>query len=288
MKVDKKWQLGLIGYPLGHSFSPILHQTALDDVGLEGTYSLFSLSDPSQISGIIQRLRDGELDGINITIPYKQEVINHLDGLSAAARAIGAVNTIYHQGEKLIGDNTDAPGFYQDLIGYLKSSELNEKNALVLGSGGSAHAIVYALLSKGWTVTVTARRMAQTQAMAQTFDNSHVYTADWDSLNQAEFLKPYNLLVNTTPVGMFPEVEHNPIPEGIEIPQGMVVYDLIYNPQETALMKMARQCGCQAVNGLGMLVNQAALAFEVWTGLKPSTKIMKRSLLKSLEMEGSG
>jgi len=280
--VDKMWQLGLIGYPLGHSYSPMLHQTALDDVGLKGTYSLFSLSDPGQISDVIQRLRAGELDGINVTIPYKQEVINHLDGLSADAQAIGAVNTVYHQGNKLIGDNTDASGFYQDLIRHLKSSEITKKNALVLGSGGSAHAIAYALLNNGWSVTVTARRMAQTQELAQTFENPLLFTAGWGSLNQADYLRQFNLLVNTTPVGMFPEVAHNPIPEGTEIPMGMVVYDLIYNPQETALMKMARQCGCQAFNGLGMLVNQAALAFEIWTGLQPSTEKMEYTLKSSL------
>ncbi|MBW6475439.1 MAG: shikimate dehydrogenase, partial [Anaerolineaceae bacterium] len=255
MKADKIWQLGLIGFPLSHSYSPILHQTALEYLGLKGTYRLFSLSDPNQISGVVQRLRDGELDGINVTIPYKQEVINHLDGLTNAAQTIGAVNTIYHHGDKLIGDNTDASGFYYDLLGCLKGSEFVKKNALVLGSGGSAHAIAFALLGNGWSVTVTARRMAQSQALAQKFDNPQLYTTDWDSLNQSAFLKKFRLLINTTPVGMYPEVENNPIPDGTEFPQGMVVYDLICNPQETALMKLARQGGLQAFNGLGMLVN---------------------------------
>ena len=286
MRSDRFWHLGLIGYPLGHSYSPILHQSALDDVGLKGTYSLFSLSDPSHISGLIQRLRDGELDGINVTIPYKQEVIHHLDGLTVAAQTINAVNTVYHQGDKLMGDNTDASGFYLDLLRCLKGSKFAEKNALVLGSGGSAHAIVFALLSNGWSVTVTARRMAQSQELAQTFGSLPLFTIDWKTLNQSELLKQFSLLVNTTPVGMYPEIDRNPISEGTELPEGMVVYDLIYNPQETSLMKLARKSRCQAFNGSGMLINQAALAFEVWTGLKPSAEKMELALQRKLGLEG--
>ena len=163
------YHLGLIGYPLRHSLSPEIHIAALKACGLEGDYSLFPVSpdDKQGLKSLLNRVRTGEITGLNVTIPHKQNVIPLLYELTPNAQAIGAVNTIYLRDNKLIGDNTDAPGFLTDLNKFL-TTENTEKNisALVIGAGGSARAVVYALVNIGWNVTIAARRIEQGQELA--------------------------------------------------------------------------------------------------------------------------
>jgi shikimate dehydrogenase len=149
------FQLGSIGYPLGHSLSPKIHAAALKACGLQGDYSLFPIhpDDKDGLKDLLARIRAGELHGLNVTIPHKQNVIDFMDELTPTAEAIGAVNTIYLRDNKLIGDNTDAAGFLADLKKGIGNGELG-KSAIVLGAGGSARAVVYALLNDGWEVTL--------------------------------------------------------------------------------------------------------------------------------------
>jgi shikimate dehydrogenase len=168
--------LGLIGYPLGHSLSPLIHAAAFKVCGLEGDYSLFpiALDDMQALKDLLIRVRSGEITGLNITIPHKQNVILLLDELTNTAGAIGAVNTIYMRENKLIGDNTDAPGFLDDLNNFLaniQSSIGNHKSVLVLGAGGSARAVVYALVNGGWNVTIASRRVEQAEQLENSFAN---------------------------------------------------------------------------------------------------------------------
>jgi shikimate dehydrogenase len=267
--------LGLIGYPLGHSLSPLIHAAAFKACGLEGDYSLFpiALDDMQALKDLLIRVRSGEITGLNITIPHKQNVILLLDELTNTAGAIGAVNTIYMRENKLIGDNTDAPGFLDDLNNFLaniQSSIVNHKSVLVLGAGGSARAVVYALVNGGWSITIAARRIEQAQELVRQFGNVRVA-----ELNLPTFqLLPVNLIVNTTPVGMFPNVDQSPLPEKLSLPQHVAIYDLIYNPRETKFVKDARANGLKATTGLGMLIEQAALSFELWTGKSPSREVL--------------
>ena len=251
--------LGLIGYPLGHSLSPKIHSAALNAYGLQGEYSLFPIA-PDDIQGLKDLLacvRNDEILGLNVTIPHKQNVIPLLDELTPTAQAIGAVNTISVRNGKLVGDNTDAPGFLTDLGG-LKTSEVSK--ALVLGAGGSARAVVYALIHDGWDVTLSARRPEQARDLAS---NYHLpITTDLR-------LATFDLLVNTTPLGMAPNVDTSPWPDHLPFPKDAAVYDLVYNPRETKLVRDARAQGLPARAGLGMLIEQAALAFEIWTGHRP-------------------
>ena len=156
-------QLGLIGYPLGHSLSPRIHEAALESSGLEGNYSLFPIEpdDRQALGSILVRVRNREIAGLNVTIPHKQNVMPILDELTPTARAIGAVNTIFLRDHKLVGDNTDAPGFLSDLKRFLTAETQRHGvfNVLVLGAGGSARAVVYALLHDNWNVTIVARRL---------------------------------------------------------------------------------------------------------------------------------
>ncbi|PJB66449.1 MAG: shikimate dehydrogenase, partial [Anaerolineae bacterium CG_4_9_14_3_um_filter_57_17] len=161
---SSSFHLGLIGYPLGHSLSPKIHAAALKACGLRGDYSLFPIhpDDKQGLKDLLNRVRSGEITGLNVTIPHKQNVIPLLDELTPTAQAIGAVNTIYRHGEKLIGENTDAAGFLSDLKKNIGNWKLGiGKLALVLGAGGAARAVIYALLHDGWQVTLAARRIEQ-------------------------------------------------------------------------------------------------------------------------------
>ncbi|MEP0806169.1 MAG: shikimate dehydrogenase [Chloroflexota bacterium] len=270
------YQLGLIGYPLAHTLSPQIHAAALKACGLQGDYLPFTIhpNDKDGLKTILHRLRTGDLHGLNVTIPHKQTVIEHLDELTSTAQAISAVNTIYLRGGKLIGDNTDAPGFLTDLNKFLSESPspslgegvgVREKSAIVLGAGGSARAVVHALLTDGWNVTLAARRTEQAEQLAASFPNYYLPITDFSSF----LLQPSSLLVNTTPLGMTPHTETSPLPDHAALPPSTIVYDLVYNPRETKLVRQAKAQGCRAVTGLGMLIEQAALAFQLWTGCTP-------------------
>jgi len=262
-------QLGLIGYPLGHSLSPKIHTAALKACGLEGEYSLFPIhpEDKQGLKDLLARVRSGEITGLNVTIPHKQNVIELMDELTPTAKAIGAVNTIYLRNGKLIGDNTDAPGFLADLKQFLNSSFTIPHSALVLGAGGSARAVVYALCNDGWNVTLAARRIEQAQKLAESFTNLEVRVVEYSSFI-FNFLS-FALIVNTTPLGITPNIETSPLPDNIIFAENALIYDLVYNPRETKLVKDARAQGLSATTGLGMLIEQAALAFEKWTGHTP-------------------
>jgi shikimate dehydrogenase len=277
------FNLGLTGYPLGHSLSPKLHAAALQAVGLAGEYNVYPVppEDPQGLAHLLGRIRAGELHGLNVTIPHKQAVIPLLDELTVTAQAVGAVNTIYLRTGRLIGDNTDAPGFLADLKKFLTTenteSAEKEKNALVFGAGGSARAVIYALAEDGWTITVAARRVEQAQEIITGLHlpdfESRISSIEYQASALSSLLSTFSLIVNTTPLGMSPKIDVSPWPAGLAFPRADV-YDLVYNPRETLFVRQARAAGLRAQTGLGMLVEQAALAFEIWTGRMPPRAAM--------------
>ncbi len=294
-KAKPRLQLGLIGYPVEHSLSPRIHQAALEALGMAGEYHLYPVpplpEGKTALEELMQGLRRGQMDGLNVTIPHKQAIMPYLDALTDAARAIGAVNTLYIQAGRLIGDNTDADGFRFDLQPRLGRWE-GERRALVLGAGGSARAVVYALLHGAWQVAVTARRIEQSLSLVNHFRQTmsdrpeavagsrsgavSLEVVPFTEQGISDFLAhtPASeniLIINATPVGMEPALDDYPLPGKPPLPGGAFVYDLIYCPAETALIRSARAQGLPAWNGLGMLVEQAALAFERWTG-KPAPR----------------
>lgn len=277
------FNLGLIGYPINASFSPQLHRAALRDAELNGDYRLFPISpnEPEVIKEILTRLRMGELQGLNVTIPHKQAVIPLLDKLSETAKVIGAVNTISLKGGLLLGDNTDAQGFLNDLE-YLPGAPSSKKKALILGAGGSARAICYALLSKGWDLTIAARRIDQAQDLKEYFSSRFKKITALKLVSSGLANPSPSLIVNTTPVGMRSHPQGSPWPENLPFPGAAVLYDLIYNPEKTLLMADAEAAGMPARGGIGMLIEQAALSFEIWTGSKPSTKKMLNAYFDTL------
>lgn len=268
MKLNEKvYALGLTGFPLGHSLSPELQRAALAKAGLSGDYRLYPVppGDVASLKMLVDRLRSGDLHGLNVTIPHKQAVMDLVDELTSEAEAIGAVNCLYLRDGRVIGANTDAAGFLTDLERLLPGfgSEI-----LVLGAGGAARAVVYALARSGRRVTVAARRPAQAAELAGRL-GGYLTQARIDAVELAPEclaqMEPPNLIVNTTPLGMHPKVEGCPWPETLDLPPGVAVYDLVYNPPETVLVKRARAAGLPAFTGLGMLVEQANRSFELWT-----------------------
>jgi shikimate dehydrogenase len=273
--------LGLAGYPLGHSYSPAMHNVALATSGIEGDYRMYpippSAAGNSGLEELIHSIRNGNLCGLNITIPYKQSVQNLVDRLTPLAAHIGAVNVLYMEDGKLVGDNTDCPAFLSDIDNSFHFEESSDHHALVLGAGGSARAVVYALHQEGWNVQIAARNENQAKILIASLGICNVQALNLEK-GELSLLKEIHLVVNTTPVGMFPDSDRSPWPDGLLFPENAAVYDLIYNPSETRLMESARKAGLQAVNGLGMLVEQAALSFEIWTGMIAPRDVMRQSV----------
>ena len=300
------YTLGIIGYPLEKSLSPRLHNAALRQCGLRGVYGLYPIPElpagQAQMQSVMEGLREGHLDGLNVTIPHKQAVIPFLDELTPLSHQVGAVNTIYRAGSRLIGDNTDAPGFTINLRQALPGPDI-PGSALVLGAGGAARAIVFSLLAQGWQITIAARHADQARRLFHSVSSggnqpmvielealaeylSTTIKQGTDRSTQNAFNKPAypaspRLIVNATPVGMYPDNERSPWPEGVPFPDNAFVYDLVYKPPETLLVSKARSAGLQAANGLGMLVEQAALSFQRWTGMLPPIEPLRQEIIGS-------
>lgn len=202
------------------------------------------------------------IGGGNVTIPHKQNVMALLDAVSPHARMIGAVNTLVKRNGQLHGDNTDWLGFLADLSWHnVDVSTL--RHALVLGAGGSARGIVYALLQRGLRVNIVNRDAARAQALAQDLDALGSVTA----ISAVQDAAPSDLIVNCTSAGMEPNEHTTPWPDGVAFPANTVLYDLVYKPRVTRLMQQAQAAGARAIGGIGMLVEQGAAAFELWTGV---------------------
>lgn len=258
--------LGLIGHPLGHTLSPRLHQAALAHAGLNGVY-LALPTPPERVGDAVRAVRAWRIRGLNVTIPHKEAVIPFLDDLTPRAARVGAVNTLFWEGDRLTGDNTDTAGFGALIEGLAVTGA----RVLVLGAGGSARAVADALGERGAREVVFAvRRSGAAAALVEGFGRAFPATRyaeiPWGGL--AEHLPEADLLVNTTPIGMHPQGDRSPLtPEQVAaLPMRAAVVDLIYRPATTRLMLEAGARGLEARNGLVMLVAQAAEAFERWTG----------------------
>jgi shikimate dehydrogenase len=265
------YKLGLIGYPVEHSLSPRMHHAALSTLALGGDYTALAVA-PECLRDTLPALVAQGYQGLNVTIPHKQAIMPLLDELSDSARAIGAVNTIVVERGKLIGHNTDAFGFMRGLerVGF----DARDKSALVIGAGGAARSVVYALRQTGARVTIWNRTRARAEQLASDF-----------GATVATYLSPpsrcgaYDLIVNTTSVGMSPHHADSPVHLLGRGFGAKVVYDLVYYPRETALLHEAHQIGARAISGLEMLAWQGAEAFRLWTGYDAPVDIMLKAIV---------
>ncbi|MEO6060659.1 MAG: shikimate dehydrogenase [Thermoflexales bacterium] len=273
-------RVGLFGYPVAHSASPKMHNAAFAALGFsDWTYELWETA-PADLAARIQALRDNNgIAGANVTIPHKQAVVGCLDALTAHARAIGAVNTIIRDGCDLIGDNTDAIGFIDDLRIHGVSS-LKGMRALVLGAGGSARAICYGLLEAGANARVFNRDFGRASNLCGTLKGPDGRSPVAVEHIDAQAAATADLIVNCTSAGMDPNPATTPWPVAVPFPASAILYDLVYKPAVTTLMRDAGTRGARVIGGLGMLAEQGAEAFARWTGrgAREASVIMRQTL----------
>ena len=255
----------VIGHPIAHSRSPLIHGYWLNKYGIEGSYERIDVA-PGQLVSFIRTLEANGFGGGNVTIPHKQAVMPLCFHVDANARAIAAVNTLELKGSKLFGYNTDGIGFLSNLDQRIPDWKVAcaTKHALVLGAGGAARAVVHALSEAGFRIAVVNRTFDTAQALALAFDK-HAAARRWSEIRG--LMADVDLLVNTTSLGMKgqPALDIDLSP----LPKGAIVNDLVYVPLETELLRRARERGLTAVDGLGMLLHQAVPGFERWFGVRP-------------------
>ena len=277
--------VGIIGWPVGHSFSPAMHNAAFQALELDWAYVPLPVR-PDQLADAIRGVRALGFRGVNVTIPHKEAVMPLLDDLSPAAQVIGAVNTIVvapaplHPGTLAqVGENTDWTGFLASLrdAGFDPAG----KRCAVIGAGGGARAVVYALARAGGHPAVFNRTLERAIRLVEdlraAFPDTRLEAHPLEELRQIG--GETALLVNTTPLGMSnAQDDASPWPDALPIPSHLTVYDLVYNPLETKLLRQAREAGAVAIGGLGMLVHQGAEAFRLWTGLEPPIDVMMEEI----------
>jgi 3-dehydroquinate dehydratase/shikimate dehydrogenase len=259
---------GVIADPVAHSLSPLLHNRAFRSRRLDAVYLPFQVP-PTSLTDFFRVAEQLPLSGFSVTIPHKQRVMRHLASVDALARRIGAVNTVFRRSGKLCGTNTDAVG----VIGPLeKRMRLAKAKALVVGNGGAARGAIFALLDKGAEVTLTGRNAHRVRSLAR---SCGVEAIDREKIERRHF----DVLVHATPLGMYPNTDKCFFPGAIPAD---VVFDMVYNPLETKLLRNAREQGKQTVPGLEMFLTQAAAQFEIWTGERAPQAVMREAMLDVL------
>jgi shikimate dehydrogenase len=276
----------LIGNPVRHSISPQMHNAAFQALNLNLVYLAFQVEDG--LGEAVKGLRSLGVKGFNVTIPYKVSVMDHLDALDDSALRIGAVNTVLNRDGTLIGYNTDGRGFIRS-IGI---ENIKDRGLTVLGAGGAARAIVYESARYASRIFILNRTLSRAEALAEEVASRLGLSLDTEieamplnpgSLRKA--LEHSSLLANATPIGMYPRVDESPVPEGL-LRRDLTVFDAVYNPLETRLLREARLIGATTVNGLEMLIHQGGEAFKIWTGLDPPIEAMRSAALKALRGHG--
>ncbi len=271
-------RVGVIGFPVEHSLSPIMHDAAFDALGMsDWLYDAMAIP-PDILRLGLREPRDHGYIGINVTVPHKEAVMAFVRP-DEKARAIGAVNTIDFRSN--IGTNTDADGFIEDLRANGIAPE--GQSALVLGAGGAARAAVYGLARVGAEVAIVNRTKTRADRLAAHLKASAgISGVKVMTLDEAAD-RDMSLIVNCTSVGLHPEIKQSPWIHGVPFPEGVTVYDMVYRPANTALMQQCVAHGGRAIGGLGMLARQGAIAFELWTGVQPPVDVMISALRDALE-----
>jgi len=275
---------GVIGDPIEHTMSPAMHNAAFEKMGLDYLYVPFRVK-KEELGEAIQGMKALNIRGLNVTIPHKVAITPFLDELDHLAERIGAVNTVVNDNGVLRGYNTDAAGFLQTLLE--KGSEPKGKNIVILGAGGASRAISFILADRGSNLVILNRLLELDWAEELANRISEVFQKEVKALelnreNLAKELEKADILVNATSVGMSPDIDETPVASHW-LSSGLIVFDIVYNPIKTRLLKEAEGAGAETISGLDMLVWQGALAFEKWTGLKAPVDIMRKEAIKALE-----
>ncbi|MCK5099713.1 MAG: shikimate dehydrogenase [Desulfobacteraceae bacterium] len=258
----------IFGNPVMHSKSPVMHNALFNENKINAVYLAFDIDN---IQAGIDSVRQLNIKGISVTIPFKEKVIEYLDNIDPQAKEIGAVNTIVNYNGKLTGYNTDWIGGIEPL----EKHGIKDKKVGLIGAGGAAHAIAYGIKKKKGNLTIINRNQKKGDKLASLFDSNFL---KFDDLEKQTF----DIIINTTPLGMTPDIKNTPIAKEL-LNKNMIVMDIIYNPIETKLIKDAKKIGCKTIDGLSMFVNQGARQFQLWTGIKPSIEFMRKIVIKELK-----
>ncbi len=290
--------LGVLGWPVAHSLSPQLHNAALAQAGLDMVYVALPVA-PADLPQVLSALPALGFGGVNLTLPHKEAALRWLDWVDPVAHLLGAVNTIHFVPSSaggrphVRGYNTDWSGFLTDLRAL--GINVTGRTCLILGGGGAARAVGYALTKERADVHFLVRRLSQGEtivtALRAAFPKQRlaahpIMGAGAAAVDLEALAGSAALIVNATPVGLEPEAPASPWPADVPLPAGAWVYDLIYRPAETPLLHQARLAGCHTANGLGMLLHQAAGAFTIWTGRQPDLATM-RQILEAAQAEAT-
>jgi len=265
----------IVGHPVAHSRSPLIHRHWLREFALEGSYEKIAVR-PEDLAGFMHGMGDAGFVGGNVTVPHKADVMALADDVDDAARAIGAANTLWFEDGRLVAGNTDVTGFLANLDEEAPGWDRRGGNAVVLGAGGAARAVIHGLLQRGFAVDIANRTRGRGEALAAEYP-SGVRAWSWDGLAQPSGAAA--LLVNTTSLGM-----EGQLPLGVDLRvlhRDALVADIVYSPLETPLLRDAGARGHRTVGGLGMLLHQAVPGFERWFGVRPSVTPQLRSLVEA-------
>ena len=269
--------VGLIGHPVEHSFSPPMHNAAFNKLNMDYVYTAFDVN-PNDLKTAIVGADALNIKGFNVTIPHKIEVMKYLNEIDEVAKLIGAVNTI---------DFKNLKGYNTDGIGAIKAigevTNVKNKNVVIAGAGGASRAISFYLAKYGVDqLTILNRNVEKAQKLANdVLDSELIDNVESDSINNMN-LSDADILINTTPVGMHPNVDDVPIAQAGDMHDTLVVFDAVYNPNETGLLKQAIEAGAKPVHGIKMLLYQGVESFEIWTGKKAPIDVMQEALIKYL------
>jgi len=267
--IDSETSLyAVIGDPVSHSLSPLIHNSAFTHINYNGVYLAFNVKD---IASAIAGVKSLGIKGVSVTIPHKQTVMKYLDEIDDNASKIGAVNTIINKEGKLVGYNSDCLGAIRALK---EKTDIHGKKIIIIGAGGAARAIGFGILAEGGELTILNKYEDEARLLATDLGVVHYPITQFEKID-------CHILINATPLGMIPDIESTPVKKE-ELHEDMVVMDIVYNPLKTRLLKDAENTGCVIVDGVAMFIYQAVFQFELWTGQKAPVDVMKRIVLVEL------
>jgi shikimate dehydrogenase len=271
MKINSNTKLfAVIGNPVKHSKSPLIHNVALEDKKIDAVYMAFEIK---SVENAIVAMKELDIKGYSVTIPHKIEVMKYLDEIDELAKSMGAVNTVHNKEGKLVGYNTDCMG----AINALKTkTELSGKKVYLIGAGGASRAITAGLASQKANIVIFDLEEEKAAKLAKEFGAQTKKMSELDN--------NCDILINATPVGMFPKVDNSVFPKEL-LKKEMVVFDVVYNPLETKLIKDAKEVGCEIVAGIEMFLEQAYAQFEIWNEVNAPKEIMRKVLIDKLVEE---
>lgn len=272
---------GVIGEPIEHTLSPIMHNAGFQSIGLDYVFLAFRVK-PADVEVAVNGMRALNIRGLNVTMPHKTAIIKHLDRVDLSAQIVNSVNTILNKENLLFGFNTDGVGALKALKE--NGVELKGRKVLLLGAGGAARAIAYALAKEADELAVLNRTVKQAQALAKLLERSCNKKIASGSLSQSDIqtnLQDSDILINATAIGMKPKPDESPVAPKL-LRTNLAVMDIVYNPLETKLAKDAKEAGAKVISGVEMLIYQGAASFEIWTGKTAPVGVMRQAVLSQL------